>query len=255
MKSGVNAWIFGSLSAADKIERAKELGFQGIELNYGDDLQEDAVIEPPDGLALPSLCTSLFWKFPLNSPDPATREKGIAIGKSMAKLAARLGAKAILVVPGVNYGDVDYAKLLSLSAASLREIGKVAKDEGVKVGIENVWNKMLYSPVEYSDFIRELGEEFGAYFDVGNVMEIGHPAQWISTVKDLIVGVHFKDYDLKSRQFVPLLQGDVPWKEVVELLRDYGGYVVVEQWPYKGDKDQAAVDAASALSKILKGTR
>ncbi len=255
MKSGVNAWIFGGMSAHDKMERAKELGFQGIELNYGDDLQDDTPIEPLDGLAIPSLCTSLFWKYPLNSPDMATREKGISVGKSMVRLAARLGAKTILVVPGVNHGDAEYEKLLSLSAASLKEIGKVARDEGVKVGIENVWNKMLYSPLEYKNFITELGEGFGAYFDVGNVMEIGHPAQWISMLEDQIVGIHFKDYDVKSRQFVPLLQGDVPWKKVVELLRDYNGYVVVEQGPYKGDKDQAAVDAASALSRILKEAR
>ncbi|MGC8601858.1 MAG: sugar phosphate isomerase/epimerase family protein [Thermoprotei archaeon] len=251
MKSGVNAWIFGNLSLDKKIEKARELGFDGLELNYGDDVQEDTHIESTNDLALPSLCTSLFWKYPLNSPEEEVRRKGITVGISMAKTAAKLGAKVMLVVPGVNNPSLRYEELLALSASSLKEIGKAARDVGVKVGIENVWNKLLYSPAEYVQFIRDLGEGFGAYFDVGNVMEIGHPVQWLRELKGMIIGVHFKDYDVQSRRFVPLLQGDVPWKEVVNLLYGYDGYAMVEQGPYKGDRYQAVIDAKAAMSTIL----
>jgi len=254
MKSGVNAWIFGSMGLEEKLRAALEVGFSGIELNYGDDVTAENAekVERPSGLELPSLCTGLFWKYPLNSPDEALREKGIGLGIDMVRTAARLGAKAVLVVPGVNYPGADYRSSLRLSSDSLKRIGEVARDEGVKVGVEEVWNKMLYSPAEFSDFLEGLGEGFGAYFDVGNVMEIGYPVQWARELRGKIVGVHFKDYDLGKRQFVPLLQGDVPWKEVVkEISPWYAGYAVVEQGPYKGDRLQAARDAASAMKVIL----
>jgi len=95
MKSGVNAWIFGSMSLEDKLRAALEVGFSGIELNYGDDVTAENVgkVERPSGLEFPSLCTGLFWKYPLNSPDEAVREKGIALGIDMVRAAAELGAK------------------------------------------------------------------------------------------------------------------------------------------------------------------
>ncbi|MGC8636528.1 MAG: sugar phosphate isomerase/epimerase family protein [Thermoprotei archaeon] len=251
MRSGINAWIFGSLPVDEKISMARKLGFEGIELNYGDDVQDESGLKVPRDLALPSLCTSLFWRYPLNSPDEETRRKGVSVGISMAKTAAKLGAGVILVVPGVNNPSLSYDQLLALSASSLKQIGKVARDLGITIGVENVWNKLLYSPVEYATFIRELGEGFGAYFDVGNVMEIGHPTQWLKELQGMIVGVHFKDYDLQSKRFVPLLQGDVPWKEVMPLLSSYSGFVMVEQGPYRGHPYQAAVDARAAMSTIF----
>ncbi|MGC8674311.1 MAG: sugar phosphate isomerase/epimerase family protein [Thermoprotei archaeon] len=251
MKAGINAWVFGRLPLEEKLNAAKQLGFEGIELNFGDDVDEKAKVEPPSGLSLPSLCTGLFWKYPLNSPDEGIRKKGIEIGLQMVRLASELGARTVLVVPGVNYQEADYRKTLQVSSSSLKEIGKLAKDVGVKVGIEEVWNKMLYSPIEFADFIKALGDSFGAYFDVGNVMEIGYPVQWARELSGIIVGVHFKDYNLDRRQFVPLLQGDVPWKEVVNALASYQGFAIAELSQYKGDKLQAARDAASAMKTIL----
>lgn len=42
---------------------------------------------------------------------------------------------------------------------------------GVAIGVENVWNKFLLSPLEFSRFIDEIGSPaVGAYFDAGNVL-------------------------------------------------------------------------------------
>jgi len=118
-------------------------------------------------------------------------------------MASKLGAHTITVVPGNGYPEMDYKKGLELSASSLKKIGEFPEDVGIKVGVEEVWNRIPYSPIEYSSFIRDLGENLGAYFDVGNVMEMGHPTRWIREVRDIIIGVHFKDYDVQEKGLFP----------------------------------------------------
>ncbi len=48
------------------------------------------------------------------------------------------------------------------------------------MGVENVWNKFLLSPLEAKRFIEEVGSEYiGVYFDVGNFVPWAFPEQWI----------------------------------------------------------------------------
>lgn len=60
------------------------------------------------------------------------------------------------------------------------KIRETAGEYEIQVGIENVWNKFLLSPLEMRNFIDEIGSPFvGAYLDVGNVLYCGYPEQWI----------------------------------------------------------------------------
>ena len=72
-------------------------------------------------------------------------------------------------------------------------------------------------------YIDEIDSEFvGAYFDVGNVLLFGFPEQWIRILGKRIFKVHVKDFNTKvgnGHGFVPLLVGDVDWKEVRKALR------------------------------------
>ena len=54
---------------------------------------------------------------------------------------------------------------------ALRELAPYAEKLGVAIGVENVWNQFLLSPLEMRRFIDEIGSNYvGAYFDVGNVV-------------------------------------------------------------------------------------
>lgn len=77
-------------------------------------------------------------KHPLNSPDEKIKEKGIEIGRNIAKMASKLGAHTINVVPGNRDPEMDHKKALELSASSLKKIGEFPKDVGIKVGAEEV---------------------------------------------------------------------------------------------------------------------
>lgn len=55
-------------------------------------------------------------------------------------------------------------------------LAEYAEKKRVTIGIENVWNKFLLSPMEMRDFIDRIGSRrVAAYFDVGNVVRDGYP--------------------------------------------------------------------------------
>ena len=93
-----------------------------------------------------------------------------------------------------------------------------AQSAQVAIGVENVWNKFLLSPIEFARFVDECGSEWvGAYFDIGNILAYGYPDQWIRTLGKRIKKVHAKDFKTgigNIRAFCNPLQGDVPWQKV-----------------------------------------
>jgi len=263
MKKGVNAWIYPSDFTVDKIlETSREIGYDGVELNLDEEnlkltrreRKEIAERARSLGLELPSLCSGLFWKYNLASPDGSVRKKGIEIIKKGCESAADLGAPVFLVVPAVAVPEVSYKEMWELSQRSILEAVPVAEEHGILLGIENVWNRFLYSPLEFRSFVEEFNHpNVKVYFDVGNFQLLAFPQQWIRYLSDLIVCVHVKDFQRSTLKFKPLLQGDVPWPEVMRALREigYDGFLNVEVSPYPGHPTKSAFDSKTSLDIIL----
>ncbi|RLI34948.1 sugar phosphate isomerase/epimerase, partial [Candidatus Bathyarchaeota archaeon] len=240
----------------------------GVELNLDEELlklnregRRDIASKAESlGLELPSLCTGLFWKYNLASPDESVRRRGIEILKTACQFASDIGAKVVLVVPAVAVPDLSYQETWELSRRSITEAIPAAEEHDVYLGIENVWNKFLYSPLEFRRFIEEFNHpNVRAYFDVGNTQFLGFPHQWIRHLSNLIVSVHVKDFRAigwSSIRFGPLLTGDVQWPLVMKALREvgYDGYLTVEVSPYPGDPVKSAIDNKTALDIIFKMT-
>jgi hexulose-6-phosphate isomerase len=109
---------------------------------------------------------------------------------------------------------------------AIQEVVPVAEEKGVMIGIENVWNKVLLSPLEMRDFIDGFGSErVGAYLDVGNMIVTGYAEDWVRILGRRIGSVHFKDFkrDVGTiAGFCDLLEGDVNYPEVMKALREVG---------------------------------
>jgi hypothetical protein len=75
-------------------------------------------------------------------------------------------------VPAVVNDTVSYRDAYKRSQAAIRKLLPDAEKHGIKIAIEEVWNKFLLSPIEFARYIDEFESPWiGAYFDVGNVVE------------------------------------------------------------------------------------
>lgn len=209
------------------------------------------------GLVVTSLSTMQLFYYPLSSPLPTVREQGCVIVRKMLEATAQLGGDLILITPGLVTEDAPYDEVWQRSRQAIAELIPYAKQLGISIALENVWNKFLLSPLEFRDYIDSFGDpSIGAYFDVANVLRFGYPDQWIRLLGSRLKRVHFKDYRLDVddlRGFTALLQGDVPWTRVMNALKqiEYQGWIIVEVQPYRSNPEQAIFDAAQAVRRLL----
>ena len=274
MKKGISIWTFSDRSPESCFALAKKHGFDGVEVGLGgvgplryDSTKEEIIAYKKAaesyGLSFYSLVCDDCWKYPLTSDLPEIRQNGAEIVKKQIEVAALLGCDTTLVLPGMVQGlnpdsevipyDVAYDRALT----EMKKLAKIAEEYNVTLGVENVWNKFLLSPLEMRDFIDRIGSpRVAAYFDVGNVVVNGFPEQWIKILGPRIAKVHFKDFKRSIGTvdgFVDILDGDVNYKAVMTELEKagYNGWVTAEVFPLDGDTEKTLAVNSAAMNKIL----
>ncbi|WP_435016900.1 sugar phosphate isomerase/epimerase family protein [Tundrisphaera sp. TA3] len=249
------AFMLGTSSGAIRPDflRLKEAGFDGVELISPNKLDRDEVLKARDetGLIIHGVSGSEHWKSPLSSPDLAVVKKGMdAIRASIADCKAYSGT-TVLLVPGVVGPNVSHRQVEERSSKAIRELLPEAEAAGIKIAIEEVWNKFLLSApafVEYVDSFKSPA--LGAYFDVGNVVEYGYPQEWIRELGQRTLKVHIKEYGKQKRFSYPLGEGEIDWPAVRQALIDvgYNGWITAEVG--YGDLDKMK-DVVARMDKIL----
>jgi hexulose-6-phosphate isomerase len=278
MRKGITAFSYPRDFPVDKIiENAAEIGYEGVELLFDKERlnplelteeEQKRILEKMSSLDIILSSFDLAIPLYLANPDKALRKKGIETVRKACKVASYMGAKVIAVVlTTVVPIQVKYEKIWETSKKSLLEISKTATDTGIYIGVENIWNNFLYSPLEFKRFINEINSEYvKAYFDVGNCVLYGSPQQWIEVLGHDIVCVHVKDFNTEldyirlNRDFKavtypsrPLLQGNIDWKAILAALKKvgYDYFLNVEVPPYPNNPTKSALDNKAALDIIL----
>ncbi len=275
MKKGISIWSFAEPDLRKCMVMAKDAGFDGIELaldeegpvsmkSTKEDILKIKAMADEIGLELYSVACGLYWTYNYTSANEDNVKRAKEITKKQLEVASWLGCDTILVVPGavevafdpgevVEY-DVAYERALS----ALRELAPVAESLGVSIGVENVWNRFLLSPMEMAEFIDKVGSDYvGSYFDVGNVLYIGYPEHWVKILNSRIKKVHFKDYRRQAGDlhgFVDLLAGEVNYPAVMESFKKigYDNWVTAEMIPaYTHYPETIIYNTSNAMDKIL----
>ncbi|GIP35180.1 sugar phosphate isomerase/epimerase [Paenibacillus sp. J2TS4] len=271
MLKGVNQWCFPEGYPLERVfEVSREAGYDAVELNVNPEggvglTMETTAAEAEQigrlarqyGLQLRSISTSLLWRHPLSSDDAAVREQGGRIVRKQLELAELLGADTVLVVPGAVNEATSYDACYERSLKELNGLAREAEQRGVRIGVENVWNKFLLSPLEMKQYVDSIDSpNVGVYFDVGNILAYGFPQQWIRILGARIFKIHVKDFRPgvgTGQGFVPLLAGDVNWPEVRAALQEIGytDTLTAEIGRYAADPLQAVYDTSHHLNVII----
>jgi hexulose-6-phosphate isomerase len=268
MKKGLNRGALPRDWQTDQIlETAKAAGFDGVELTFGNDgplhvnLSNDelrAIRKQAEsiGLELPSLYSSLNWQICMTDADPDVRANAKRINERMLEYAHELGANTLLIVPGVVDENTAYDDAYNRARDEFAGLVPKARSLGVSIGVENVWNKFLLSPLEFARFVDEINDpHIGAYFDVGNILAYGYPEQWMRILGQRIKKCHVKDFVVQrpGGHFTTLLEGDVNWPAVRQAWREigYDDYVTVEIGPMRHNPALGARIMADSLGTIF----
>ena len=280
MLKGINSWSLpAAWSTADQLpetfRRVRQLGFEGLELSFdphgaiglhssAEEMRALRAQADAAGLVLTSLASGAFWSQNFGQQDPEKRAAARRIAVKMLELGQALGVSTLLVVPAAvdvcfipAEPVVAYDLVMARVLQAMRDLAPECERTGVRIGLENVWNKFFLSPLEMRDTLDAIGSPYiGAYFDVGNVLLTGYPEQWIRILGERIFAVHLKDFRREVGTlagFVDLLAGDVNWPAVMEALREVGyhGPLTAEMGCYRHHPLACLENTANAMDWIM----
>jgi hexulose-6-phosphate isomerase len=244
------------MSYLDRFKLGLDVGFEALEAQTIADPKEAEAIKEASvktGLRIHSVMNMDHWRYPLSSGDPAVVERSMQGMRTSISNAKLWGADAVLLVPAVVDPKTSYRDAYVRSQAQIKKLIPVAKEAGVIIAVEEVWNKFLLSPIEFARYVDEFRNPWvRAYFDVGNIVLYGYPQDWIRTLGKRIIKFHLKDFNSETRQFVPLREGSIDWPEVRRAIAEIGfsGYLTVE---LRGGDQAYLRDVSARVDKILAG--
>jgi hexulose-6-phosphate isomerase len=220
-------------SLQEKFNLLKDAGIDGVELNAPGQFKAEEVREAckATGLEIEGVVDAFHWQINLADPDPKVRATAVEYLKQGLRECAAFGGTSLLLVPAVVNPRVSYDQAYKRSQEEIRKALPVAEETGVKIAVENVWNQFLLSPLEAARFIDEFHSPWiGWHFDIGNVLYIGWPEQWIPILGHRIVKLHFKEFSRKKRDSeglwkgfqVELTEGDNNWPAIMKALDAIG---------------------------------
>lgn len=222
------------MSYLDRFKLALDAGFEGVEAQTITEPKEaDEIKEASIKTKIPihSVMNMGHWEWPLSSPNADDVAKSMQRMEASLRNAKLWGADAVLLVPAVVRPDTTYTQAWQRSQLQIKKLIPLAQELGVLIAIEEVWNKFLLSAPDMVRYVDEFKSPWvKAYCDVGNMVFYGYPQEWIRELGTRIVKFHLKDFDTRKREFVPLLEGSIDWKEVRKAIGDigYNGFLTVE---------------------------
>ena len=116
--------------------------------------------------------------------------------------------------------------------ASIRELCDFAADFGILIAVENMPDfPKIFG--KYPDEMQEMLDAVGSHnvgftLDVGHANTVGLVDEFLDQLGDRISHVHIHDNMGKKDEHLPLGEGTVNWKQVMEKLSNYKGIFVTE---------------------------
>ncbi|MCW4032570.1 MAG: sugar phosphate isomerase/epimerase [Candidatus Bathyarchaeota archaeon] len=246
MKLGLNSVTFRNETPVRRIEIAKDLGFDGIEvLGFPQEMTSESMqetkkalneigIEAPLVALGPPLALS-GGELAIESQDPDISSKTLEHIKRCIDYTSDLNGELIYVCttrPKSEFKDQN--KALEDTKRFLVELAEYASGNGIKVSIEHSPGSLIDTASFLNSILKELDlDNLGALLDIGhlNMTEEDRAATVMNTEK--LFHVHLDNNDGKNDIHTPLNVGTLTEKDFSDFFgalkrRDYDGYISIE---------------------------
>lgn len=265
IRKGINLGLIqDGKTVLEKMQIAKDAGIDGLEFGapMGDaELKEIIAAKEATGMVTAGIMFGGNWSKNLTDSNLDTRKEAISLITKALEQGRELQAPHVLVVPGVVNAGMEYELAWKNSLEGFRALVPVAEANKVKIGVENVWNNFILSPVEMAYYIDLINSPWiGCFFDIGNILRYGWPAHWIHTLNRRIVNLHIKGYNSKLANSKGVWsgfnvkmtdEGDFNWAPVAQAIKDihFKGWLIAE---VGGGNTDRIKDISNRLDKMVK---
>jgi len=156
--------------------------------------------------------------------------------ESSLRHAHLLESSLWIIHPGMHSGltAIHPNEDFRINLKSLEYLAKKADDMGIKLAVENMPEPFpwLFKKVsEFEEFYRELGsEDIGIAFDAGHANTAGQIDDFLKHFANKIIHVHASDNDGTFDNHLPIGQGTINWKKIIDKLarNKFKGFIMVE---------------------------
>lgn len=260
------------LSWKQRLTLALELGFDHMEMSIDEtddrlarlkwNAEERSAVRAAmeeTGCKIRSICLSGHRKYPLGSPDPEIRNRGMEIMKDAIQLAADLGVRIIQLAGYDTYYDKGTEETERWFASNLRVAAEWAAARGVLLGFETMETPFMDTVSKAMRYVREVQSAYlGVYPDIGNLQNAavlyGVPAyEDIQTGRGHIFAAHLKETIPGHYREIPFGTGHTDYEACIRELKQQGVRLFVGEFWHKGEENwrEIASEAARFLREKL----
>ena len=257
----------------DKLIKAKELGFDFVEISVDESDEKRARLDWSDeeiyalrdlcqkhNMPLQSMCLSAHRKFPFGSEDKSVQEEAYRIMQKAISLAYKLGIRCIQLAGYDVYYEQQSETTHARFIQGMKDSAKMAEHAGIMLGVEIMDTPYLNSLCKFEVLKREVSSPyFMAYPDVGNITGWNYDTcTELKLSQDHIIQIHLKDTlkvtDTCKGQFRDLIigEGEVDFNAIFKTLVDinYTAPLVIEMWAQDEQWAENIQLAKSRLSEM-----
>ena len=244
MKVGIRDGML-SLPFEEVFGKAKEIGFDGVEICIGANYREHLLwsesgvddikaLSEAASIETPALSPGGFTAYTFAHPDDATRAEGIAMLQHLSAVGPKLGARVILV-PFFGDGKIETEHITSPRFIDgVKAAAATAERHNVCLALEST-----LTAAEHQQILDRVGSPaVGVYYDMGNATGFGYDAaREIRELGSAIAQMHIKDTTGSHAG-----EGGVDFPAVIEATHaiGYDGWFVLET-PANGDPIASAI--------------
>jgi hexulose-6-phosphate isomerase len=231
-KSGMITAALPDEPLADRLRRAGEAGFDGVDLDQAGEYtpEEARAAVAESGVFVHNAINHEHWSKTLTHENRDVRAAGRANVEHCLRVSHAAGGSGVLIVVGKG-DDGPPDVIAERCRQEIKQLIPLAASLGQMILIENVWNRMFYdhdAPPEQSadrfvEFIDSIDSPWvGMYYDIGNHWKYGQPGEWIRQFGRRCVKLDVKGFSRAQNKFTEITAGDLPWDQVREALDDIG---------------------------------
>jgi L-ribulose-5-phosphate 3-epimerase len=259
-----------SLDWEQKLETAKKCGFDFVEISIDETDEKLARLDMPAqervnltaamskvGIRFETMCLSGHRKYPLGSPDEATRARGLQIMEKAILLARDLGIRIIQIAGYDVYYESSTDQTRALFAENLQKGVQFAAKFGILLAFETMETPFLNTVKKAMDWVRINDSPYlMVYPDSGNLTNAA-VAEGKNVLDDIEAGRgHLAAFHLKETlpgkfREIPYGTGHVNFNAIIRKSYELGVRRYTAEFWYVGQENwkQAIADSHSFLCR------